>query len=107
MKYPMSGLSHYEINCEIDRFSFLETKKISNMDVYRSNYILDWEEITEEYLRVGIGNVPHFASQYVFAKALNAKRTSEREEMQTMYLDIISGVVELIASGVLPKTVEM
>lgn len=101
----MSELSHYEINYDIDRFSFIKAKKVSNMEAYRSNYTLDWKEITAEYLNVGIGNVPHFASQYVFAKALNAGRTSEREEMQTMYLDIITRICQLIEKGELPKSI--
>ncbi len=100
----MSGLSNYEINYDIDRFGFQKTEKITNLDAYRSNYTLDWKEITAEYLNVGIGNVPHFASQYVFAKALNAGRTSEREEMQTMYLDIINRIIQMVESGELPKS---
>jgi len=100
----MHNLSHYEINYDVDRFSFIKTKKI-NMDDYRGNYVLDWKEICNEYVCVGIGNVPHFASQYVFAKALNSGRTSEREEMQTMYIEIITRVHEMIALGELPKTI--
>lgn len=100
----MSSLSHYEINYEVERFSFIKTNKNIDFNEYRDNYNLDWEEITSEYLSVGIGNVPHFASQYVLAQALNNDRTSEREEMQTMYIDIITRIKELIESGELPKS---
>ena len=100
----MSSLSHYEMNYEVELFSFIKTKKNIDFNEYRDNYNLDWEEITSEYLSVGIDNVPHFASQYVLAQALNNDRTSEREEMQTMYIDIITRIKELIESGELPKS---
>lgn len=99
------GLDHYKINYDVDRFSFFSTKKIENMDQFRKNYHLNWDEIVEEYLAVGIGDVPHFASQYVFAKALHARRTSERAEMQTMYLDIVARVNEMIEAGELPLAI--
>lgn len=95
-------VSHYGINYDVDRFSFALTHKIDNFDAYRKNYNLDWDAIITEYLEVGIGDVPHFASQYVFGKALHARRTSEREEMQTMYLDIVTKVNQMIEQGKLP-----
>lgn len=98
----IKGLTHYSINHDVDRFSFFLTEKIEDMDQYRKNYDLNWNEIVLEYLNVGIGDVPHFASQYVFAKALHARRTSEREEMQTMYLDIVAQVNKMIETGELP-----
>lgn len=100
----MCSLSEYEINYDVDRFSFIKTKKIIDFNHYRDNYNLNWEEITSEYLSVGIGNVPHFASQYVLAQALNNGRISEREEMQTKYIDIITRIKELIELGELPKS---
>lgn len=93
---------HYFNNHDVDRFNFVLSQEIENMEQYRKNYSLDWNEIIEEYLEVGIGDVPHFASQYVFAKALNTRRTSERNEMQTMYLDIVDGINKLIKMGDLP-----
>ena len=93
---------HYFNNHDVDRFNFVFFQKIENMEQFRKNYALDWNEIIAEYLEVGIGDVPHFASQYVFAKALNARRTSERDEMQTMYLDIVDGINKLIKMGDLP-----
>jgi len=100
------NLRDYGINYDVDRFSFVLSQKIENMDYYRKNYVLDWNEIIQEYLDVGIGDVPHFASQYVFAKALNARRTSEREEMQTMYLDIVAGINRMIEIGDLPTSAQ-
>ena len=99
------SLSHYSINYDVDRFSFVLSKKIVDMGRFRKHYTLNWNEIISEYLEVGIGDVPHFASQYVFAKALNTRRTSEREEMQTMYLDIVAGINKMIEMGDLPLSV--
>ncbi len=96
---------HCGINYDVDRFSFVLTHKIKNFDIYRKNYDLNWDAIIAEYLEVGIGDVPHFASQYVFGKALHARRTSEREEMQTMYLEIVTRVNQLIEEGELPLAV--
>lgn len=100
-----SDLSHYGINYDVGRFSFVLTQKIENMDQFRKNYALDWNRIIAEYLEVGICDVPHFASQYVFAKALHARRTSERQEMQTMYFDIVARVNKMIELGNLPSSV--
>lgn len=96
------GINRSAINFDVDRFSFLSTKEIIDPDSYRSNYVLNWSEIIEEYMLVGIGDVPHFASQYVFAQAMNNDRTSERKEMQTMYLDIVDHINQLIEKGDLP-----
>ncbi|MFK7811093.1 MAG: hypothetical protein AB8B59_01280 [Maribacter sp.] len=96
--------NHYSINYDVDRFSFVLSQKIGDMGQFRKNYTLNWNEIITEYLEVGIGDVPHFASQYVFAKALNTRRTSEREEMQTMYLYIVAGVNKMIEMGDLPSS---
>lgn len=96
------GLRHYDINYDVDRFSFVVSHKIENMEQYRKKFSLEWDEIIAEYLEVGIGDVPHFASQYVFAKALHTRNTSEREEMQTMYLDIVARVNKMIEKGELP-----
>lgn len=101
----MSSRSHYEFNYEVELFSFVKTGKLINMDAYRDNYDLNWEEIISEYLNVGIGDLAHFASQYVFAKALINRRTSQREEMQTMYIDIITRINDMIKSGKLPKAI--
>ncbi len=101
----MNDALDYATKYEIELYGFMKTENISDMDVYRANYVLEWNEIINEYLAVGIGDIPHFASQYVFAKALNNGLKTEREEMQTMYLDIVKGVNALVASGELPKTI--
>lgn len=101
---PEHEINHYMLNYDVDRFSFMSTQKIDNMNELRKNYTLDWNEIIQEYINVGIGDVPHFASQYVFGKALNSGRTSERDEMQTMYLDIVARISQMIESGQLPKS---
>lgn len=95
-------IDRYKINYDVDRFSFVFSREIERTAQLKKNYELDWEEIKVEYLERGIGDVPHFASQYVFAKALHARRTSEREEMQTMYLEIVAGVNKMIERGDLP-----
>ena len=99
------SLDHNDINYDVGRFSFVLSQEIEDLERFRNNYILDWSEIIAEYLEVGIGDVPHFASQYVFAKALHADRTSERAEMQAMYLEIVSHVNKLIEKGDLPAAI--
>jgi hypothetical protein len=93
------------INYDVDRFSFMLKGEIYDSDTYRKRYDLDWEAIIIEYLQVGIGDVPHFASQYVFGKALHERRTAEREEMQTMYLEIVAVINQMIEDGKLPLTI--
>lgn len=98
------NLGRDDINYDVGRFSFILSKDIAAVELCEKNYILDWDEIFAEYLEVGIGDVPHFASQYVFAKALHDQRTAERAEMQTMYLEIVERVNTMIAKGELPDS---
>lgn len=114
---PTGRVKHYNINYDIERFSFVpETSSLFEKVVDKVNdalnnfvgqkpYELNWEEITREYIEIGLGDVPHFASQYVFAKFLNQKRTKEKENMQAMYLEIVAVINKEIELGHLPSAV--
>lgn len=115
---PTGRIKHYNINYDIERFSFVpETTTLFEKVVDKVNdalnnfvgqkpYELNWEEITKEYINVGQSDVPHFASQYVFAKFLNERRSKEKENMQKMYLEIVAVINAGIELGNLPSTVK-
>lgn len=115
---PTGRIKHYNINYDVERFSFIpETTSLFEKIIDKVNdalnnfvgqkpYELNWEEITEQYIRIGQKDVPHFASQYVFAKFMNKKRLGEKENMQTMYLEIVAVINKEIELGNLPSQVE-
>lgn len=115
---PSGRIQHYNINYDVDRFSFMpETSSLFEKVVDKVNnalnnfvgqrpYELNWEEITKEYISIGQSDVPNFASQYVFAKFLNERRSDEKENMQLMYLEIVAVVNKEIELGHLPSLVK-
>jgi hypothetical protein len=115
---PTGRIRHYNVNYDVDRFSFVpETTSLFEKVVEKVNdalnnfvgqrpYEMNWEEITTEYVKIGQSDVPNFASQYVFAKFLNEKRSSEKENMQLMYLEIVAVINKEIELGHLPSMVK-
>lgn len=115
---PSGRIKHYNINYDIGRFSFVtETNSLFEKVVDKVNsalnnfvgqrpYELNWEEITEQYIAIGQGDIPHFASQYVFAKFLSQHRSSEKEAMQVMYLEIVAVVNKEVELGILPSLLD-
>ncbi len=107
-------LKHYNINYDIDRFEFMSLsdtffeKVLNKVQDAMTNYVgqkpysLNWEEIIAEYIQVGQSDVPHFASQYVFAKFLLEGRSHEKKMMQEMYLEIVAVIISKIERGILP-----
>ena len=115
---PTGRIKHYNINYDVERFSFVSTpsslfekvlEKVNdtlNNFVGQKPYELCWGEITSEYIAFGQNDIPHFASQYVFAKFLNEGRANEKENMQAMYLEIVAVLNKEVERGILPSTVE-
>jgi len=116
---PSGRMKGYNINYDVERFCFIpETTSLFEKVIDKVNhtlnnfvgqkpYELNWEKITEEYTEVGQSDVPHFASQYVFAKFLNEGRAEQKENMQKMYLEIVAVINARIESGDLPTTVKI
>ena len=111
---PTGRIKHYNINYDIDRFNFAELpsslfeKVLDKVNDALNNFVgqkpyeLNWVDITNQYLEIGQSDVPHFASEYVFAKFLNEGRSSDKENMQAMYLEIVAVIVKEIERGKLP-----
>lgn len=114
---PSGRIKHYHKNYDVERFSFVtETSSLFEKVIEKVNdalnnfvgqkpYELNWEEITHEYISNGQSDVPHFASQFVFSKFLNEGRSSEKVNMQEMYLEIVAVIITEIELGNLPTTV--
>lgn len=115
---PSGRITGYNINYDIERFSFVTpqsslfekmTDKVNAiLNGIRGSrpYELEWADIIESYLELGVGDVPHFASQYVFGNFLVQRRSHEKENMQAMYIEIVDGLNEEIEKGRLPGGVE-
>jgi hypothetical protein len=115
---PTGRITKYNINYDIERFTFLPDpnsffEKVMEKVNYSLNnivgqkpYQLNWEEINQEYIRMGQFDVPLFASQYVFAKFMNMNRAGEKRNMQMMYLEIVAVINAEIELGNLPSKVK-
>jgi hypothetical protein len=115
---PTGRIKHYYINYDVNRFSFtkqtssLFEKVIDKVNDALNDFVgqkpfeLNWDEINNEYIKIGQSDVPHFASQYVFAKFLKKRRTEEKENMQAMYLEIVAVINKEIELGNLPSKVK-
>lgn len=108
----------YNPNYDVERFSFItkehslfermvdKVNSILNDMVGRRPYEIDWQVVVDGYKERGVGDVPHYASQYVFGYFLLEKRASEKENMQAMYLEIVNSINGEIEKGTLPGKVE-
>ncbi|MFK7813342.1 MAG: hypothetical protein AB8B59_12685 [Maribacter sp.] len=115
---PSGRIKHYYINYDVQRFSFVsETNSLFEKVIDKVNdalnnfvgqkpYELNWEEITNQYIKIGQSDVPHFASQFVFSKFLNEGRSKEKENMQAMYLEIVAVINKEIELGRLPTEIQ-
>lgn len=110
---PSGRILNYNINYDTARFSFLpkESSSLKRMmnrvtsilnDFVGTDFELDWGDIIQEYLKCGVGDVPHFATQYVFADFQMRKRAHEKEFMEAVYIRITDGLNEEIEKGYLP-----
>ena len=111
---PSGRVINYHINYDTERFTFLPHregslfKKMINKvnailnDFVGTDFEVDWGDVVQEYLKCGVGDVPHFASQYVFADFQIRKRAHEKEIMEAVYLRIVDGLNEEIEKGYLP-----
>lgn len=57
-------------------------------------YTLDWEHVLSEYDKLGVGDVAEFASGYTFGWHAINKRLDNDVSKQTMYEEIIDGIVK-------------
>lgn len=115
--YELNGkgeITAYNKNYDIARFSFLP-KGSEIIEEFRKDatkfyldlvgtpsYELDFDALEKQYLEFGIGDVPHFVSQYVFAWFLIRKRANEYENKERMYLQGVYYINEKIENGDLP-----
>ena len=79
---------------------------ILNGMVSQKEYEIDWEDVVKEYLKYGIGDVPHFAYQFVFSRTLISKTKVSNEHKEAMYLEIINSINGELKKGTLPKNLE-
>ncbi|MEX0360245.1 MAG: hypothetical protein AB3N10_04575, partial [Allomuricauda sp.] len=104
----------YNVNYDIERFSFIsrehsffdrmaaKVNSILNGMVSKRGYHIDWKEVVDEYKETGVGDVPHFAFQYVFDRVISGKLKIDRENKQAMYLEIVNAINGEIEKGNLP-----
>jgi len=124
-------MAGYNINLDTERFSFLSkessffeqmTRKVNsilNGMVAEKEYSIDWKKVVDEYLERGVGDVPHFANQFVLNNyVLNVEGrkkmkeqnleyvTPKKEILQAIYLEIINSINGEIDKGNLPGSSE-
>jgi len=109
---------NYNINIDTDRFSFLSkessffeqmTDKVNSIlygMISPKEYDIDWKNVVKDYLQHGVGDVPHFAFQYVFERSLVSKLNLSNEQKEAMYLEIVDSVNGELKKGTLPKTLD-
>ncbi|MEO1012976.1 MAG: hypothetical protein AAFX53_16880 [Bacteroidota bacterium] len=107
----------YDPNLDSDRFSFVspgdgmaqgiteKTGLVTDGIVGSPPYVVDWEDVFANYMDWGIGDVPHFASQYVFSGFLLKGRAHEKGNMQAMYLELVDRINGMIETGELPAVI--
>jgi len=121
----------YNRNLDVERFTFLSkentffeqmTTKVNailNGMVSEKEYTIDWKMVVDEYMERGIGDVPHFANQYVLSRyVINAEErqkmkeqglkfvTPKKEVLQAIYLEIVNSINGEIEKGNLPGSME-
>ncbi|MGF1560048.1 MAG: hypothetical protein ACFCUL_13240 [Flavobacteriaceae bacterium] len=111
---PSGRILKYNVNYDTARFTFLPQREGSLFrkmlfkvnailnDFKGTDFELDWGDIVQEYLKCGVGDVPHFAAQYVFADFQLRRRAHEKEVMEAIYIRITEGLNEEIEKGYLP-----
>lgn len=57
-------------------------------------YKLDWEDVLNEYDKLGVGDVAEFASCYAFGWHAMNRRLDDDASKHAMYLEIIEGIVK-------------
>lgn len=106
----------YNVNNDTERFSFLskehstfdgmaaKVNSLLNSLVLKKEHQINWQEVVEEYKSRGVGDVPHFASQYIQAKYLLLGLEKRGEILEAMYLEIVRSINGEIEKGNLPKS---
>lgn len=114
-KVNLDGRVQYDINYDVERFTFLNKKsslfnrmrdkvnEILNGVVATKPYTIDWKDVVEGYKERGVGDVPHYASQYVFAYFMIFRDPQQKADMQAMYLEIVESINTQIEIGKLPS----
>ncbi|MEL7270190.1 MAG: hypothetical protein AAGL34_11495 [Bacteroidota bacterium] len=104
----------YDVNLDTDRFSFLskdntafekmsaKVNSLLNSMVLKKEHQIDWSEVVDEYKKRGIGDVPHFASQYVQGKYMLTGKEKRGEVLEAIYLEITRSINQEIKEGNLP-----
>lgn len=113
-KVDIDGKVQYDINHDVERFTFLnkksslfermrdKTNEILNGMIGTKPYEIDWKDVLEGYKERGVGGVPHYASQYVFAYFMIFRDPNDKAGMQAMYLEIVESINAEIEQGNLP-----
>lgn len=121
----------YNRNLDVERFTFLSkenkffelmTAKVNsllNAMVSEKEYTIDWKMVVDEYMERGVGDVPHFANQYVLSRyVINAEErqkmkeqglkfvTPKKEVLQAIYLEIVNAINGEIDKENLPGSIE-
>lgn len=104
----------YNQNLDTDRFSFLskehstfekmfaKVNSLLNSMVLKKEHQIDWNEVVEQYTKAGVGDVPHFASQYVQSRYKLTGKEKRPEVLEAMYLEIARSINQEIKEGNLP-----
>ncbi|MEO1485699.1 MAG: hypothetical protein AAFU57_08130 [Bacteroidota bacterium] len=105
----------YDQNLDTGRFSFLseehtafekmvaKVNSLLNSMVLKKEHQIDWTDVVDQYKARGIGDVPHFASQYVQSKYLLTGKEKRSEVLEAMYLEITRSINQEIKEGNLPS----
>ncbi|MEN1784375.1 MAG: hypothetical protein AAGF77_04470 [Bacteroidota bacterium] len=106
----------YDANLDTERFSFLskedsafdkmlyQVNSLLNSMLLKKEYQIDWNEVVDQYKLGGIGDVPHFASQYVHSKYRLTGMENRSEVLEAMYLEITRSINQEIEKGNLPSS---
>jgi len=114
------NILNYNINYDIGRFSFfIDKKRKSTFEPMLNGlnklmfkiigdklYKIDFENLEKEYIKSGIGDVPHFVHQYIWQRYRFPEPIYDIETSELMYFEAVDYINEKIEKRLLPKDIK-
>ena len=111
------NITNNNINYDIARFTFISKgesktnfesmiKKVNEIlfkVIGKKSYEIDFQNLEKEYIRGGIGDVPHFVHQYMWSRYRFPEPIHDVETAEAMYFDGVNHINEKIEKNLLPK----